>query len=250
MRLVYIDEAGLSNPKHEPILVVAGVVIDADKQLVAIERHLDKLMHRYIPPQHHDGFVFSAKDIFNGDNKVFRRDDPAWPLRKRLEIADDLAAIPAKFKLPICIGMYNRLENSMNVDVVGQHALAFMGCAMNAEHWMRRSSPNEVCMIVAENNDSAKRLISDSQRYHQDPKLRETLEAREKLHFPLRKIKEDPLFQPKRQSHPLIIADFCAYAIKRAAMNKPHAGRFFIPFKDQIVQFYDDDPLVKGSLAN
>jgi hypothetical protein len=167
VRFVYVDEAGLSNPKHEPVLIVAGVIVNADQQLVALERHLEKLMMRHIPREHHDGFVFSAKDLFNGNKTVFRRDDPQWTLSKRLEIADDLAAIPAKFRLPICIGMYNRVSNTQNVDVVGQHALAFMSCAMSAEDWMRRNSPNEVCMIVAENNDSAKKLISDSQRYHQ-----------------------------------------------------------------------------------
>ena len=37
VRLVYLDEAGISNPAHEPWLVVAGIVINADKQFKLIE---------------------------------------------------------------------------------------------------------------------------------------------------------------------------------------------------------------------
>jgi hypothetical protein len=98
VRLVYVDEAGISDKRQEPFLVVAAAIVDADKQLVALERHLDKIVARYIPPQHHDNFVFHASHLFNGGGKIFTRNNPDWPLPKRLAIADELAAIPAKFQ--------------------------------------------------------------------------------------------------------------------------------------------------------
>jgi hypothetical protein len=74
---------------------------------------------------------------------------------------------------------------------------------------MRKETTNENCLVVVENNDEAKQLISEVQRYHQDKKLETILDEKGRQHVPLRKIREDPLFQPKKSSSPLIIADFC-----------------------------------------
>lgn len=92
LRLVYIDEAGISNPKQEPFLVVAGVIVHADQKLNAIERHLEHILERHIPARQRDGFVFHATELFNGGGKVFRRQKSdvigpvEWPLERRLKI--------------------------------------------------------------------------------------------------------------------------------------------------------------------
>jgi hypothetical protein len=113
VRLVYADEAGSSNPKQEPFLIVAATIVHADQKLVAVERHLDRLVERHIPTEHQKDFVFHATEIFNGGGKVFKRtalDDPnpEWPLDRRLKIAADLAAIPKRFQLPIALGWVER----------------------------------------------------------------------------------------------------------------------------------------------
>ena len=36
MRLVYLDEAGISNPVQEPFLVVAGIVVNADQDWILL----------------------------------------------------------------------------------------------------------------------------------------------------------------------------------------------------------------------
>jgi hypothetical protein len=54
---------------------------------------------------------------------------------------------------------------------VAAHVATYMNCAMMAEHWMRKETTNENCLVVVENNDEAKQLISEVQRYHQDKKL-------------------------------------------------------------------------------
>jgi 2'-5' RNA ligase len=73
VRLVYADEAGLANPKHEPHLVVASVIVDADRKLIAVQRHLDRLVERHIPPEHQSDFVFHATELFNGGGKVLQK---------------------------------------------------------------------------------------------------------------------------------------------------------------------------------
>jgi hypothetical protein len=114
MRLVYMDETGISHGRDEPFAIVAGIIVDPDRKLTAIERHLECILERHIPAQLCDGFVFHAKEIFNGGGKVFKREKPdmvgpvEWPLERRLAIADDLADIPRRFDLPIALGWVKR----------------------------------------------------------------------------------------------------------------------------------------------
>jgi hypothetical protein len=95
-------------------------------------------------------------------------------------------------------------------------------------------------MLVIENNDRAKKIINDVQRYHQDKRIIGIIDEKAKEHFPFRKIKEDPLFQPKRPSSALIVADFCAYVLKKMLMRDKRYDRFFEPIKKQMV-FFDED---------
>jgi hypothetical protein len=87
VRLIYLDEAGISNPAEEPLLVVAGVMINADLQFKQIEAHLDELLSKHVPEDQRETTVFHAMELFHG-TKQFHRD--RWPLQKRLEILDEL----------------------------------------------------------------------------------------------------------------------------------------------------------------
>lgn len=104
MRLVYIDEAGISDPAQEPFLTVVGVILNADNQFAAVENKLRSIVARRIPAEFQDGFVFHAKDLFNGGGKVFSRKAGLFTLDQRLSIADELAAIPKKLNIPLAAG--------------------------------------------------------------------------------------------------------------------------------------------------
>ena len=255
MRLVYFDEAGISKAEEEPFVVVAGVLVHGDGVLNGVKAHLERLMARHIPAHYHDGFVFHAKELFNGGGKVFKRlkrdehGPPEFPLERRLQIADDLAAVPKKFNLPIAIGFVERAKFPRTFELpddwteaqitVAAHVSTYMSAAMVAEHWMRQNASNENCLMVVEDNDQARKSIRDLQAHHQDKRIELTLNEKERQHFPLRKIQEDPLFQPKRQSNPLVLADFCAYVFKRVLMRDSKYERFFDPFRPKLISFDD-----------
>jgi hypothetical protein len=90
MRLVYIDEGGISKATQEPFVVVAGVIIDADRVLNGVENQLERIMQRNIPERYHKEFIFHATELFNGGGKVFKRErndvvgPREWPLDRRL----------------------------------------------------------------------------------------------------------------------------------------------------------------------
>ncbi len=227
-RFVYVDEAGISNPAHEPFVVVAGVIVHADKQLNELERRLQGLVDKHIPAAERAGFVFHAKELFNGGGKVFRRDNGGWPLSKRLEIANDLAAIPVKMKLPLAFGIVQRSRWPLTFDAsdmpakersIGQHVTAFMSCAMQVEMWMRSNTSNEVTMMIVEDNEQARKIIKDTQNQHRQPSVVDSFGPAERKYFPFKKIKSSPLFEQKQDSPALQIADFCAYVMKKRAMG-------------------------------
>lgn len=217
MRLVYVDEAGIANPKHEPFVVVAGVIIHADNTLRAVERYLDRLVERHIPEEFQKDFVFHAAELFNGGGKVFVRSgpdetDPEWPLERRLKIADELAIIPKKFKLHLAFGCVERAtfpqtfefpEDSTARDkTIGAHVTAFAHCSVVVEQWMRQNASDEICLMIVEDNEQARTLIRQTHAYNQT-EMAELMDERSKKFFPFRKIKEDPLFQKKRVSSAL-----------------------------------------------
>jgi hypothetical protein len=224
VRLAFIDEAGISKPRQEPFLVVAGVVIHGDNDLNGVENELERIMHRHIPSVRWDDFVFHATELFNGGGKVFKREKPdligppQWPLDRRLRIADEIMAIPKKFALNIAFGFLERTKFPAKFDVpdtwspgemvVAQHVSAFSTCTLFIEQWMRKNTKGENCMLVVENNDEAKSIIRNTNQWHQSKKVTAVLDEFGKKLLPLRKIRQDPLFQDKRPSNALIVAEF------------------------------------------
>jgi hypothetical protein len=107
VRMIYLDDAGLSNPDHEPYVVVAGPLVDADTQWLELERHLEHLADLHAPPERRHEFYFHATELFSGGG-FFPRD--RYPREERWEILDKLVAIPKKFKLPITYGVFERAK--------------------------------------------------------------------------------------------------------------------------------------------
>lgn len=66
VRFVHLDEAGIANPDHEPYVVVAGPVINADRDWKRIEEHLSGLADEFAPPGTREEFFFHATDLFSG----------------------------------------------------------------------------------------------------------------------------------------------------------------------------------------
>ena len=85
MRFVFLDEGGIS--QHEPVVVIGGVFVHGDEQLIPLEDHLEELVRKHIPPEDWEGFVFHAKDIWN--NKKYFADKDKWTWEKRALILVD-----------------------------------------------------------------------------------------------------------------------------------------------------------------
>ena len=235
-RFVYLDESGISSSAQEPFLVMAGVIVNADKSLTALERRIETLADRFIPAEHRKGFIFHAKDLFAGEGPEFGKKAGYFDLEARLKIADELADIPRKLKLPISVGITNRAKwpQSFNAEHmsdkerrVGEHLSAFMVCCMGVEVWMRANAPQEVTMLIVEDNTDMRRRMKETLNAFRNRNPDEPWIEEHKQFFPFKKVKTSPLFEGKEDSVALQMADFCAYVLKRRAMQDKRADRFF-----------------------
>lgn len=194
--------------------------------------------------------MFHATELFNGGGPVFKRlkrdeyGPEEWSKERRWNLGDQLALIPKKFGLHIVLGWVDRREFPQTFELpadmplhdktVAAHVFAFMNCAMGVEHWLR-GHHNEICLLVIEDNDNARKMIRDTQRHYQDRKIAPTLDEKAKLHFPFRRIKQDPLFEEKRPLSVLQVADFIAYVWKRKLMDDERYERFVWPWWPRVV---------------
>jgi Protein of unknown function (DUF3800) len=253
VRLVYLDEAGTSNPKEEPFLVVAGLAVNADRQFKEVEACLDSLLRKHVSEP--DGIVFHTMELWHG-TKQFDRDH--FPLEKRLEILGDVAQIPRKFGLPIFYDSTNRLEiRSALPTLVGVpikqdllerviHAHSFLHFIAQLETFMRENAPDEVAMLIAEDRPEVRSIVKFTHGIFRGRGPKQLQASFEQIKnrllgrlMPLEKIIETVHFVQKRESSLLQIADLCAFAIKRNMMKAKHWERLYTPLHDQVIHQFD-----------
>lgn len=238
VRIIYLDDAGLSNPRHEPFTVVAGPLVDADAQWLEIEHYLSELADEYAPKSQRDEFYFHATELFSGGG-FFPRDK--WAKEDRWKILDQLVAIPRKFKLPITFGIFEkskimaRYPNMSGADrTVYCHTIAFTVAAFAADWFLRNGEdirPGEVGSIVVENNDQSRKMIRGMHQFMKNPKNHELFRTTHFGSLSIKRIIGTPHFEEKAGASLLQIADACAFAIKRHYMKTPESDRFYQPLK-------------------
>lgn len=249
MRMIFLDAAGLSSAAEEQFIVVAGVIIHPDLQWKAIRQYLADLADAFVPPEHREGFVFHATDVFSG-NGIYK-DRQKFTPERRWEILDELAAIPKRFDLPIVWGSVPRKEVELTGRLANLHGLspvvhgqvlAFTVTAAAAERWMQQvADPDEVAQMIMEDDHQSRGFIRLTQRYLSDPKYYERFQS-EHEHFKLSRIIYPIHFEQKTDSSALQVADLCAFALKRWRMKKPHADRLYEALAPNLVHRLKDDP--------
>ena len=230
MRFVYLDEAGIANIKDEPQVVVAGIIVHADKQWIPLEKYLQDMMIDLIPPDKRKGFYFHATDLFHGSGLTPRED---FPKDYRWDVLEELCQIPIKFDLPIVMGFYDRKkvleEDDISIHDATIQSLATSAtiCAMATERYMRQSAPKgEVATIVYEDNRNAKKIIRTLHNQLRSPELIPSVKEHWKEYLPLTRIVDTAHFAEKEDTSLLQLADVCAFILKRRLIGKKDVYRF------------------------
>jgi hypothetical protein len=240
VRFVYLDESGISS--KEDVTIVAGVIIDADKQWKAIEQYVEALIEEYVPKEHQHGFVFHAKELFHG-SQIF---DPAkYPMARRREALKKLIAIPATFGLPMVYGysdkailpeLHRQYPRHQNRVFALQHANTYALCAIGVERYMREhAQPDEIATLIAENNENARYAVKKVHYLLRGKNLDAQAAEVAALwwwqigsdYLPIRKIVDCVHFASKDEAILLQLADACAFVYRRYLEKKPDTEEFF-----------------------
>lgn len=231
VRLTYFDEGGTS--RAEPHLVVAGPIVHGDRQLVAVEDELDRLIEKHIPAAARNGFIFHATDIWSGSGLF--RDRELWPLPRRVAILEDLADIPVKLGLPIAFGAANKKRTAAMagpgvsdrvLDFV-YHAAAYGSAAQLVERYFRSRFPDEFTIVIAEDRPQVRRMIKGAHASLQGrgpfPMPAEIM--KDYVELPFHHIRDTIHFAEKAESKCLQIADICAFLIRGYLREHPGTRR-------------------------
>jgi hypothetical protein len=258
VRLAFLDESGRS--RHEPIIVVAGIVLNGDRTYRKLCERLSTLIEEFIPEQDRGGFVFHAKDIFQGTG--YFKDRTQWPREeKRFPILTTIAAIPRQFGMPVIFGYLNkgeyqaaislqlsrheRQETKAQISDVAEHMVAFAHAEIAIERQMHQFSRDEICMVIAEDTDRVKRALKSAHAILRDPQEIVNSGFAGLSGLPLQKIVDTPHFAEKAESAPLQVADCCAYLIMRRLMRRDDSQQFFELLAPQLTWAASDsgDPM-------
>lgn len=237
VRIVYMDEAGISQVSQEPHLVVAAAITEPDRQWHDIMRHYQELAEDFFDEEFGAAFVFHAKDIFHGAPPYSRE---KYSFNERLNLLKRLAQVPRKFGIPICLGIIkkeafnNQHQNTTPKSRrVLSYAMTFHLAMQSVDWWMETNCPGEVAMIVSEDTPEVKGAIHLFQQSaqsdaalndHEDPDA-----------FQTRCIVDAVNFAPKDRSPILQLADTCAFIARRRLRGCKFANKILAEFWPQVV---------------
>jgi hypothetical protein len=239
VRFVYIDESGISN---EPVLVVAGVLIDADSQWKAVQQYLNELVSQYVLEEDRPGFIFHGSDLFHGSGKIWGKRDK-YTLDHSREALKALLGVPWKFGLPVVFGYIKKYPIPPNLTPkqarsirATNHTVAFSLCAIAAESFMHSSyvDPKEIATLVAENNAETHKAVREAHnvlagtiRSEHDRKMFTFISTQiAPKWLPVRKIVDTVHFAEKHEASLLQIADAYALSIRYCLEEKANAMEF------------------------
>lgn len=243
VKFAYFDEAGVANVRDDPHVVIAGAIVDADKQWMKVATYLSEMADRHIRPEHRIDFVFHAKELHHG-GKIIDRE--IYSPEQRKTMLTELCDIPRVFNLPVVAAYTNRstlaakcMEQKLTNGEVTEraHILSAVTCAMIIECYMRNhSNADEIATLVFENHDRTKRLIKEAHNFLKTKAAYEGAVAAgiNAALLPFRRIPDAAFFAEKKDSSLLQVADVCAFAVKRHLAGQDKEG-YFSAIADNIV---------------
>lgn len=229
VRYLFMDEAGTS--AVEPVTVVVALIADADNHVMSAEALALELLG-CVPPQHKDGFVFHATQVF-GDQK-YRE---GWSMTDRLYLLKGMMSLPRRIGMAISLSAVWRnsipeSDQNPRLRISSEqmdHLLAFSYCLTVADRNIRRfAGPREVASIVAEDVPDMRRFLKAAPKawkdnpIHLGPELLRQTErdlaagySTQSGEFRITRIRNSVHFVEKSEDPLVQVADACAYGFRR-----------------------------------
>lgn len=249
VRTLYLDETGTGKVEHEPYLIMAGVIINVDKQYMAIKEYMRSLLEGATPEGQPIPKCLHAVDIYHGYGEFPKA---AWPEDIRYELLDEVAKVPVKFKTPIVWSLIDRRDHAHRnpsdtrlQQLIDCYATVTTACLLQAEWYMREEvGEREVASITIEQATELQKRVKEVFRKATSPEIIDeiyVISKQEAEHLlPLKRIIDEPAFQEKTSSSILQLADYCAFAYKRAASRQQNFERLAKPLSPASIILTDN----------
>ncbi len=227
MRIIYFDEAGIASEEQEPITVVAGIVIDADRNWLLLEQQISDLLADYIPIEDQGSFEFHAKNLFSGSaylNRHLGRD-------MRHELFGRFLALLPKNDIPVEYAAIDRggLRRA-NPQMAGlELRIAYLVALSSVEIWFQHNAPDEVGLCIADETKLKMPIKGLMRQFRKEPLVEKIVESR------LYHLIDTISFNRSEESFGLQLADACSFLIKRHFMDKTDSAELFKIIEPQII---------------
>ena len=226
VRYIYVNEAGTS--AKEPVTVVVGVIIDADRHWMAMASQINELFDQYVPAHLRSGFIFHATDVLSGR-------DERWTKAARIKLVKKMARIPYNSQCGLAFAVvYRAADIPSPLPTMSKedwhYTSAFALCALQADQYMKAiASPKEVANLTAEDNPRMRKHLSHAHQTMQQNGLRAQLaytlvdqfgprpekEVIDAASLRITRIMDSAKFDSKTGAPILQVADACAFSIRR-----------------------------------
>lgn len=251
MHDVFLDEAGTSGAPHEPISVVAGVVVPNEKR-DAIADTIRAVIDETVPRQFRENFVFHALDLMHREE--FRK---SWPLRGltgRLALLHSMMRIPAAHQLPVVWAaarngcpVEGEIKHVSKAEFV--HIVTFLHCIGTYDHYL--CDKDETGIVIVEDLPELRTRLNNAfhvmrgkpfsvNGVYSDPdrctNADQGVPPSASLEFKISRISDAPYFLPKRAIPAMQLADACAFGIRSFLSGAAHSedyGRLILGNHDE-----------------
>lgn len=243
VRIAYLDEAGVSPSRDEPIAVVAGVIVHGDIQILPLERALGEIVSAFPAERLEQRYIHTAW-LYQGTGPFHK--SKGWNEAMRFAVLDRVAQLFAELHLPIVYGICEK--SSVPPSVLGihrslhqaAHVTASANCTVKIERFMRElEDSEELAWIVMENHSENRLALKKVHQYFASYPQNNSGNYDSRW-VPLTRIRGTPQFEDKTDVSLLQIADFCAFVIKRKMMRDPYIDRFYAPMRGWLTHYYAD----------
>jgi hypothetical protein len=237
LRFIHVDEAGTS--EREPVSVVVGIIVDADKQLLLAERAVEELLLS-VPAEFRDGFVFHAKTLW-GSERYRKR----WAFADRYGLLRRMMALPRRLQLPISIGIVRRTSGragiKKSITTAQYHRFqAFSYCMAAADKYIRdHPGLSEVATVIAEDAPGMQKFLKAAVRLWRDnptilppkhviPTEHEETQGfvEQESDYRVSRIRSTILFVTKGEDPLTQFADACAFGFRRFFAEEEFGEKF------------------------
>ncbi|WP_352997300.1 DUF3800 domain-containing protein [Mesorhizobium sp. M1273] len=221
MRHIYIDESGTSS--RELVAVVAGVIIDVDKDYRGVVSSIERVKRHHLG-DNYDRW-FHAADIFaaTGDFEKLS----GWTRQERVIFIRDMIEVCNFHAIPVAVSWMHK-DATVGIPTKNRntyrHWSAFCACFVVVDKYIANNFPNEHASIKAESCDHMKKYLdfalADVRRI--SPKPDSWIYQRQ-----ITNIVDDIQFLRKGQAPLLQLADAYSWGFRAYMTAHPHTDELY-----------------------